>query len=1101
VRDLRQNVRLVFMDSHWFLREPTEAARTEFFEDLKETLKTAGDREVIMMTHHPFATAGPHGIAASSGRSFGYLYLLQKSGTLVQDLNSPAYGSFRDRMRLTFSETGEVPLVFAGGHDHSLQVLDGLRPGDPRNILVSGSASKVTTLGDTIGLRYGAERPGYMSLVFRKDDTVDLFVTAGDPGHLQCPASPEQERVDCMSAGVDSFQIAYSESLPVEKPPVQVTEDGEEVEPRDTAEARKQQQDTTEEKKADEGSTPRAVPLGVLNQTRDSVVASPGQTYRANAFERLVMGTLNRDLWEIEFKLPVLDLDSVGGGLTPTELSGGEQTLGLRLRGRDGLTYQFRSIVKDPTRALPDMLESGPIRGAVEDQQAAQFPLGASVVAELLLAAGVLVAKPTAVIMPDDPRLGEFREQFAGRMGWIEMRPEERDDDQPGFAGSRKVEGTAELFLELSEEPEARINEREFLRARLIDMFVNDWDRHADNWRWASFPEGNRERWDPVPRDRDWALSRVDGLLPRIAGMFYPKYVGFRDEYPAVGRLMWSGSVIDRRLLGGVDRAAYREEVAELQRIFSDSVIDAAIHALPPEYLAQEGKRLRSALLARRESLARVTDEYYMLLAGWVDLYGTTEPDSIDMAVGADTVTVRLWRGEARLPGFTRTFHKEETRELRLYVMSGRDVVTVHGEAAFPMKVCIVGEPGSVELLRPSGTTTLVAEGNVPLSHNLAFHEATPTSGRGAMAQAGDGEEPELREGPTFAWEWRDWGSQWLVHPAVDYQSEFGLHLGAKASRIGFGFEGDPHDSRLDVTVLGSTNPRRLVGEVQYEKRLNKNGLSARVDVEAYTHRHSRFFGLGNETTDNAPEEHFRAFRSYNGLDASLVYQSPRETWSVWAGPRIVRWGKLDVMAESVIFDTVSVYGSDAFAEFGLQTGLEVDARDEKDNPSKGVLLLVEGRVFPETGNLRAAHGGLRGTFGSYLDLPGPLDPVLHVRLYGERIWGDAPFPDMASLGGRRSLPGYRTERYIGDSAASLSSLLRFNLFRIGGAGGVGVGAFGLGSMGRVWLDHVQEAGTIHRAWGGGLFLRSDELRRSVSISWAVGDSGTRTYLGLGLPF
>jgi hypothetical protein len=221
--------------------------------------------------------------------------------------------------------------------------------------------------------------------------------------------------------------------------------------------------------------------------------------------------------------------------------------------------------------------------------------------------------------------------------------------------------------------------------------------------------------------------------------------------------------------------------------------------------------------------------------------------------------------------------------------------------------------------------------------------------------------------------------------------------------------------------VVGSTNPRRLVGEVQYEKRLNMYGLSARIDIEAYTHRHSRFFGLGNETTDNEPEEHYRAFRSYNGLDASLVYNSPRETWSVWAGPRFVRWGKLDVMAESVIFDTVPVYGSDAFAQFGLQTGLEVDARDEKDNPSKGVLVLIEGRAFPETGNLRAAHGGLSGTFGSYLDLPGPLDPVLHLRLYGERIWGDAPFPEMASLGGKRSLPGYRTERFIGDAAASLA--------------------------------------------------------------------------------
>ncbi|HZD03763.1 MAG TPA: hypothetical protein VE173_02565, partial [Longimicrobiales bacterium] len=167
---------------------------------------------------------------------------------------------------------------------------------------------------------------------------------------------------------------------------------------------------------------PPAVDVTTLRLGRDTVVASPGQTYPAGSVHRFFLGDLNRDLWTLEFPVPVLDLDSVGGGLTVQELSGGKQTLGLRLRGEDGRIYQFRSIVKTPSRNIPGVLRPTGVGDVAEDQMGSQFPLSAMVVAELLEAAGVLVAKPRPVVMPDDPRLGEYRDAFAGRMGWIEVR-------------------------------------------------------------------------------------------------------------------------------------------------------------------------------------------------------------------------------------------------------------------------------------------------------------------------------------------------------------------------------------------------------------------------------------------------------------------------------------------------------------------------------------------------------------------------------------------------------------------------------------------------------------------------------------------------------
>ena len=55
-------------------------------------------------------------------------------------------------------------------------------------------------------------------------------------------------------------------------------------------------------------------------------------------------------------------------------------------------------------------------------------------VAPLANAAGVLHSVPQLVYLPDDPGLGEFRSEFAGTLGLIEVRPEENDAPALAFA-------------------------------------------------------------------------------------------------------------------------------------------------------------------------------------------------------------------------------------------------------------------------------------------------------------------------------------------------------------------------------------------------------------------------------------------------------------------------------------------------------------------------------------------------------------------------------------------------------------------------------------------------------------------------------------------
>ena len=210
--DVGDRARLLLLDTHWFLQERDEAARGRFFQEVRRSLGGAGDRHLIVAAHHPYQSAGPHGDRLPGMKALGLEFLLKKSGTLVQDLNSPIYGDLLLELQESFREV-ERPLVFAAGHDHSLQVMDPGTEFGPRTVLVSGAGSKLSEVADSPHLRYAAARPGYMSLVFMKNGAVDLFVTASDSPEVSCAEEPVESRVACVRGRAEAMGLVYSERL------------------------------------------------------------------------------------------------------------------------------------------------------------------------------------------------------------------------------------------------------------------------------------------------------------------------------------------------------------------------------------------------------------------------------------------------------------------------------------------------------------------------------------------------------------------------------------------------------------------------------------------------------------------------------------------------------------------------------------------------------------------------------------------------------------------------------------------------------------------------------------------------------------------------
>ncbi len=197
---------VILLDTEWWLQADDSMAKARVIDELEGALLAAGGHPTVVAAHHPIESLGPHG--ARGGTGLGSL--LGRAGALVQDVNSGPYRELNTELARAFREA-DRPLVYAAGHDHSLQVLHTVGPGRPAWTLVSGAGSKVTDVSDGPDLEWAAAQPGFMRLVVLRDGGVQLFVETAPASTLSCPHGEELD--PCMVRGVTAYHTAFSARL------------------------------------------------------------------------------------------------------------------------------------------------------------------------------------------------------------------------------------------------------------------------------------------------------------------------------------------------------------------------------------------------------------------------------------------------------------------------------------------------------------------------------------------------------------------------------------------------------------------------------------------------------------------------------------------------------------------------------------------------------------------------------------------------------------------------------------------------------------------------------------------------------------------------
>lgn len=817
-----------------------------------------------------------------------------------------------------------------------------------------------------------------------------------------------------------------------------------------------------------------AAPLAAQSEETREVAAGPH--YRAGALKRALLGRSYRELWTTPATVPVLNLRTFAGGLTPTETGGGNQTLSLRFEGADGKEYAFRSVDKDPGRG-----EGGArgIAGAVlKDQVSSQNPAAALVAGRLMDASGLLHVDPLLFVMPDDPRLGEFREQFAGMLGQLEERPGD------GFGGAADVEGTDDFLPLMQRGPANRLAAEEYLAGRLMDFVLGDWDRHEDQYSWARFDRGGVRTWRPIPRDRDYAFVDYDGVGIDVARPWVPKAVRFRREYGDLFGLVQQAQYLDRRLLGGLDRAVWDSVAVVLRARLTDALIDDAVRQMPAEYQALVGAELAATLRARRDAIPAAAAEYYAMMAREPEAYGSDGADFAVVERRADGVEVRIHAGrdESRAPFFRRRYVEEDTREVRVFLLNGADRVAVRGTGG--MLVRVIGGKGD-DRLEDAGRG------------RTAFYDAAGDNqfvrGAGTTVDTRPFDRPETITGEQVDRKPpRDWGTlAGSLTPFAAVRPFADLVVGVGPSHTRYGFRRVPFAERWYLRGLWAPLYSRFGAEARYTRRHTGDNGFGYVFGRASQLEGVYFTGYGNETSDDEGLRDYIVWERQALLEPGIVVDQGGGLLLSLAG--VLRYTEPEVDPLTPAGFT-GVLGTKPYVTAGVRGGAAWVRTDSVAWPTRGWTLAAEGSAFPYLSESAAGDGtrdgqfwraGARGAF--YLPLG---RSVLALRAGGEKVGGDYPIQYAALLGGSPTLRGHSWQRFAGDASAFGGVELRAPLFRR-------VGVLALADAGRVWHDG-DSGGGWHTAAGAGAYLRAGA--QTLSVFYTQGERGI-LYLRLGLPF
>lgn len=961
-------------------------------------------------------------------------------GLTAGSLNHPSYRYFRERLETLAHQWSNV--VFIGAHDRSLQLVSDA--GIP--MMISGSA------GGTSRIR----KPGK-----------DQFALAM-PGFLRLGVAQTGQVSVAFYANENRFSEPVYENEIVSEP-----------------------------KQRDQGDYPEA-------PKRVAASIYSEEQLRQSLLNKTFFGTHYKRDYLTPISAVTVNLDTLMGGLSVLRKGGGHQTSSLRLSDQWNREYTMRTLQKSALRFLqyflyknhylnPEYEETYLLR-ILQAYWTTANPYGVLAIGDLSDAVDILHPNPSLYYVPGQQALGAYNAEFGDKLYFIEEHLSDGHQEVKSLGGSDEIISSSKLIKKLRNRNQVSIDKSLYIRTRLFDNLIGDWDRHEDQWRWAEFEgENGKAHYMPIPRDRDQAFSDFDGLLLRYLTLLAPP-LRFMQRYDENYRqLKWfndAGDDLDRIVLDTHTLEDWLAEARYIRKHLTADVIAGAFERLPAEVSPERKKAVQAALLGRLQGIEGLARDLYELASRHIVATGTDGPDTfkvIRKPDGSVTLTGKRAVDGGGEPFWHRTYDPEVTRTIWVYGLSGDDQFNVSGPGQGRIRLRIIGGLGNDAYKADNSKSLRVYDHR---SQENTFYSRIP----GRRTDEYDLNTYHFKKNPrTLS----------FISPVFGFEPDNQFSLGFRYNSEYSGLyressaaihtlAGDFYTGTSGVSIRYAGTFGQITRDLYFR-------LSARYESP---HHIVNFFGFGNESpiTDEDRGREYNSVRIQNaGLATSLMYRGLPDSELFLA----LNYNYYQVQRTEGRFIDQAGFGEEVFRDLnflGAEAGYSFDRFDSEVQPR--VRLGWEIRIGTA---MNLSNHRSFGYLVPELRLTNKVDPhgrlVVATRFKGHMNVGDHfEFFQAATLGGTDGPRGYRQQRFAGKQAFYHSTDLRLAMGRLNnGVLPTGLTLYGGFDYGRVWWPG-ETSRQWHTSYGGGLYLNFAGYLAG-NLAYFESPEGGRLVLGLSIPF
>lgn len=1077
---------IVLIDSQWWLadwdKEPTihdgcEIKNREMFQfAFNDQIKKYRTQNVVIAMHHPMYSYGSHGGKFSAKQHIFPLTHLQKD--LYIPL--PGLGSVYNLIRANTGHTQDlahnqykhlvsaiIPAVkkygnyiFAAGHEHALQYIET----DRQYFIGSGSGTKKKAVKLGKDALFAYANYGYSTLEFYEDGTTWVYFWALN------------------KAGDDVVEV-YRKKIKgrLEYGQKDVKFDFTEYE-----------------------SMPDTVNMHVIQNKLE----------KAGPLHRTILGAHFREEYRQTYDIPTLDLSTYRGGMTPLKRGGGNQTNSLRLEDSKGRQYAMRDMTKDASRLLPYPFNKMTlVKGIALDNFLASHPFSAFAIPPMAKAINIYHTNPELYYVPKQPALGVFNDAYGGSVYMIEERPGGEWEGDPLFDNADDLMGTPDVAEKLLKNHRHVIDQDWTVRTRLFDMVLGDWDRHDDQWRWARFEDEEDNRYyRPIPRDRDQAFSKYDGMLPGFARNTLPAIRQLNVYGPEVRNTKWanySPRYFDRTFLNERQWKDWEKQIRMIQQNLTDEVIDKAFEWWPESINNENTAHIISTVKKRRDNLIKIAKDYYKFLYRSVDVVGTDDRDYFEVKRMADgKVEVSMFdmsdKGKVKERVYNRVFDPMITKAINLYGLSDRDEFQVSGESEESILVRLIGGLDEDKFVDKSSVTGMVKK-QTQLYDDLSADIIE--KGPETKDKRDNRRITNLYDRKAYEYEY----NFLMPLPILGFNPDDGFIAGANLLWTTYKFKKTPYAStqRLTPTFAFGTRAPSVDYEGDFLNTFGSWDLLLQSTGKGPTFAFN-YFGFGNDSKAdfvNNDIEFYRVRQALFRLHPAIKkrYASGSGYFSI--GP-LFEISDIQRTENRFVSSDAAGIPDELFTAqnfFGGSANLQYSNLDNSMMPHRGLRFSNRITYLNDVQDNIYEFAKLQTRFDIFQNLDPDQSWILSSRFNFQHIFGDQfPFFYGANLGGRDMLQGYYFDRFYGKTSFAQNVDIRGKLLSTyNKALPFTFGIFATFDHGRVWVKD-DTSDNWHYSYGGGIWIAPVDLialNFGLQIPKENDEDGPRFVVTVGMGF